>query len=122
MAHIVLGIGTSHTPMLNAPVADWSRFIERDRLRPHLTKEGQPVSYEALEKLAPASVAAELTAEVFADKHQRALGEVERLGAVVRNARLDTLIVVGDDQKELYDDATCPPCCSTVARRSATSR
>ena len=30
MAQIVLGIGTSHTPMLNAPPTDWPRFIERD--------------------------------------------------------------------------------------------
>ncbi|HET8748472.1 MAG TPA: protocatechuate 3,4-dioxygenase [Ramlibacter sp.] len=94
--------------MLNAPVGDWARFIERDRTRAHLTKEGCPVTYEELERLAPPGVQAELTPEVFADKHQRALAEVERLGAVVRNARLDTLIVVGDDQKELYDDDNMP--------------
>lgn len=108
MAKIVLGIGTSHTPMLNAPVGDWARFIERDRMRPHLTREGRPVSYDELEKLAPAEVRGQLTPDVFADKHQRALAEVERLGAVVRNAKLDTLIVVGDDQKELYDDDNMP--------------
>jgi Catalytic LigB subunit of aromatic ring-opening dioxygenase len=108
MAKIVLGIGTSHTPMLNAPVGDWARFIERDRIRPHLTKDGLPVDYEQLERLAGPQVAAQLTPEVFADKHQRALAQVERLGAVVRNARLDALIVVGDDQKELYDDDNMP--------------
>lgn len=108
MAKIVLGVGTSHTPMLNAPVGDWARFIERDRVRPHLAKDGRPVTYEELERLAPLQVAAELRPEVFADKHQRALAEVERLGAVVRNAKLDTLIVVGDDQKELYDDDNMP--------------
>lgn len=108
MARIVLGIGTSHTPMLNAPVGDWARFIERDRLRPHLTKEGRPVTYAELEQLAPPGMAAQLTPEVFADKHQRALAEVERLGAIVRNAKLDTLVVVGDDQKELYDDDNMP--------------
>lgn len=108
MAKIVLGVGTSHTPMLNAPVGDWARFIERDRIRPHLTKDGRPVTYEELERLAPPQIAAELRPEVFADKHQRALAEVERLGAVVRNAKLDTLIVVGDDQKELYDDDNMP--------------
>jgi hypothetical protein len=108
MAKIVLGIGTSHTPMLNAPVGDWAKFIERDRIRPHLTKDGRPVTYEELERLAPAAVRAELTPQAFADKHQRALAEVERLGAVVRNARLDTLIVVGDDQKELYGDDNMP--------------
>jgi hypothetical protein len=108
MAKIVLGIGTSHTPMLNAPVGDWARFIERDRIRAHLTRDGRPVDYAGLEKLAHPEIAAHLTAEVFADKHQRALAEVERLGAVVRNAKLDTLIVVGDDQKELYDDDNMP--------------
>jgi len=108
MAQIVLGVGTSHTPMLNAPVGDWGRFIERDRFRPHLTREGRPVNYDELESLAPPEVRAQLTPEVFADKHQRALAEVERLGAVVRNAKLDTLIVVGDDQKELYDDDNMP--------------
>ena len=40
MAKIVLGIGSSHTPMLNAPLGDWSRFIERDRVRAHLTEQG----------------------------------------------------------------------------------
>lgn len=108
MSQIVLGIGTSHTPMLNAPVGDWARFIERDRIRPHLSKEGRPVSYEELARLAGPEVAAQLSPEVFADKHQRALAEVERLSAVVRNARLDALIVVGDDQKELYDDDNMP--------------
>ena len=34
MAQIVLGMATSHTPMLNAPPTDWPRFIERDSRRP----------------------------------------------------------------------------------------
>lgn len=108
MAKIVLGIGTSHTPMLNAPVGDWTRFIERDRFRPHLTKDGRPLTYDELERIAAPEIAAQLAPQVLADKHQRALAEVERLGAVVRNAHLDTLIVVGDDQKELYGDDNMP--------------
>jgi 3-O-methylgallate 3,4-dioxygenase len=119
MAKIVLGIGTSHTPMLNAPSADWGRFIERDRLRPHLTKEGRPVSYDELAKLADPAIAAELTQAVFDDKHRRALAHVERLGAVVRQAKLDALIVVGDDQKELYQDDNMP---SILLYRGATIR
>ena len=108
MAKIVLGIGTSHTPMLNAPATDWGRFIERDRLRPHLTREGRPVTYAQLEALAPPDMARELTPQVFEDKHRRAMAQVERLSAVVRDARLDTLIVIGDDQKELYHDDNMP--------------
>ena len=108
MSRIVLGIGTSHTPMLNAPVSDWSRFIERDRVRPHLDKQGRPVSYEELLAQADAAMEAQLRPERLAERHARALAEVERLGAAVRNARLDALIVVGDDQKELYGDDNMP--------------
>jgi 3-O-methylgallate 3,4-dioxygenase len=108
MSRIVLGIGTSHTPMLNAPVGDWSRFIERDRLRPHLDLQGRPVTYEELLTLAPPGMERQLTPQVFADRHQRALAQVERLSAVVRNAKLDVLVVVGDDQKELYHDDNMP--------------
>ena len=38
MAKLVLGIGTSHTPMLNAPAEDWPRFIDRDGVRDFLDK------------------------------------------------------------------------------------
>ena len=108
MSNIVLGIGTSHTPMLNAPLGDWSRFIERDRGRDHLDKAGRPMNYEELLAQADPQMGAQLTPEVFALRHKAALAHVERLGAIVRNANLDTLIVVGDDQKELYDDDNMP--------------
>lgn len=108
MAKIVLGIGTSHTPMLNAPPQDWGRFVELDRLRPHLTRDGRPVNYAELEKLAPPEMAAQLTQEVFERKHLQAMAQIERLGALVRKAELDALIVVGDDQKELYHDDNMP--------------
>jgi Catalytic LigB subunit of aromatic ring-opening dioxygenase len=108
MAQLVLGIGSSHTPMLNAPLGDWSRFIERDRGRAHLDKQGNPMSYAELEASVGDAYAKELTPQVFADRHSRALGEVEKLGVVMREARLDTLIIVGDDQKELYDTDNMP--------------
>jgi 3-O-methylgallate 3,4-dioxygenase len=94
--------------MLNAPVEDWSRFIERDRIRPHLDKTGRPVTYEELLAQAPPDMGKELQPAVFADRYQRAMAAVERLGAIVRDARLDVLVVVGDDQKELYGDANMP--------------
>lgn len=119
MARIVLGIGTSHTPMLNAPVDDWLRFIERDRMRPHLTKEGLPATYAQLEALAPPGIRDELAPAVLADKHRRAFAEVERLGQLIRAAALDTLIVVGDDQKELYGDDNMP---AVLLYRGATIR
>lgn len=108
MAHIVLGIGTSHTPMLNAPLEVWPRFVERDRMRPHLSKAGEPRTYAELAAEADPAILKEITPEVFAQRHAAALAQVERLGEVIRAARLDTLIVVGDDQKELYHEGNMP--------------
>ena len=54
MAKIVLGLGTSHTPMLLASDETLERFIETDQKIKHRDKEGRPVTYgELLEKADP---------------------------------------------------------------------
>ncbi len=108
MARIVLGIGTSHTPMLNAPAEDWPRFIDRDGVRDFLDKEGRPATYAELLDRAEPHVAAELTPERFAARHEAAQAGVEHLKAALRRAELDALIVLGDDHKELYGDDNMP--------------
>src|SRR5689334_7613992 len=108
MARLVLGIGASHTPMLNAPAEDWPRFIDRDGVRDFLDKEGRPASYAELLARAEPHVAAELTPERFAARHTEAQAGVTRLREAVRRAELDALIVVGDDHKELYRDDNLP--------------
>jgi 3-O-methylgallate 3,4-dioxygenase len=108
MARIVLGIGSSHTPMLNTKLDDWPRFIELDRLRQHLDKQGSPVSYDQLLALAGERVARELTPEVLTQRYHGALRHVEALGAALLRAKLDALVIVGDDQKELYQTDNLP--------------
>ena len=108
MARIVLGIATSHTPMLNAPAEDWPRFIDRDAVRDFLDKDGRPATYAELLARAEPSIAAELTPERFAARHASAQQGVEHLRAAIRRAELDALIVVGDDHKELYQDDNLP--------------
>jgi Catalytic LigB subunit of aromatic ring-opening dioxygenase len=108
MAKIVLGIATSHTPMLNAPAEDWPRFIDRDATREFLDKDGEPATYDDLLRRADPAVAAELTPERFAARHKEAQAAVERLRQAVRRAELDALIVVGDDHKELYHADNLP--------------
>lgn len=108
MAKIVLGIGSSHTPMLNAPVEDWPRFIERDRLRPHLDKNGRAISYDDLEKQAGLAMLEQLHPDLLAQRHSGAMLCIERLSGVIRQAQLDVMVILGDDQKELYHDHNMP--------------
>jgi hypothetical protein len=109
MAQIVLGIGTSHTPMLNAPPTDWPRFYERDSKRTNLLDtEGRLTSYDEQLKHAPSGIAAEIAPERMQARHAAVEGAMARLGDYLREARLDTLIVVGDDQDELYHPDNMP--------------
>src|SRR5262249_29176075 len=64
MARIVLGMGTSHTPMLNAPPEDWPRFYERDSRRTNLLDvDGNLTTYEVQLKRAPADIDAQIAPE-----------------------------------------------------------
>jgi 3-O-methylgallate 3,4-dioxygenase len=108
MAKIVLGIATSHTPMLNTPAKDWPSFIDRDGVRQFLDKEGDPASYGELLTRADPRAAPELTPERFVARHDKAQTAVEELKRAVRRAELDALIIVGDDQKELFYEDHLP--------------
>ena len=108
MARIILGLGTSHTPMLNVGVGDWLRFEDLDRRRSHLHKDGRPATYDELLAGAPASMRAELAPEKLARRHAEAMAALDRLHRALTAAKPDAVVVVGDDQKELYHDDHMP--------------
>jgi len=108
MARIVLGIGTSHTPMLNCGVDEWQRFIERDSLRAHLDKEGRPASYADLLRNADPRMGELIRRDRLEARHAAAAAAMQRIRDTLKAARLDTLIVVGDDQNELYHEDNLP--------------
>jgi hypothetical protein len=85
MAQIVLGIGTSHTPMLNAAADEWPLFEELDRQRAHLHKDGRHATYDdELLAIAPPWLRAELAPEKLAKRHGEAMAAVNRLHAAAR--------------------------------------
>ena len=108
MASIVFGAGTSHTPMLNAAAEEWPLFEQLDRQRAHLHKDGRRATYEDLLAVAPPSLRAELAPERHAWRHGEATAAVSRLRDGLAAAKLDAVIVVGDDQKEIYHEANMP--------------
>jgi 3-O-methylgallate 3,4-dioxygenase len=108
VARIVLGLGTSHTPMLNMGVEDWPKFEELDRRRAHLHPDGRPATFDELLARAPSSMQAEIAPESLAQRHAEAMAALDRLHRTLTEAKLDAIIIVGDDQKELYHDDHMP--------------
>ena len=108
MGGVVLGIGTSHSPMLNASLDEWVRFAPRDPTLRYLDREGEPISYEALLARAAGRFDGECTREKFAARLRDAHAALDRLAGEIGRARPDALVIVGDDQKELFLDHNLP--------------
>src|SRR6516164_533005 len=102
MARIVLGLGTSHTPMLLASDETLPRFLETDQTIRHRDKEGRPVTYGDLLEAADPKLAHMVAPEHLVARQNVARAAVRHLRDAVSAAALDALIVFGDDQNESY--------------------
>lgn len=101
MATIVGGLGTSHSPQLSMPAANWADRANWDRTTPLF-------SFEAAAALAPEDIHDELTAEVVKSKHARCQSALELLHRTYLDLNPDVVVVVGDDQNEMFLDDGIP--------------
>ncbi|MEA2775376.1 MAG: hypothetical protein QOF90_782 [Acetobacteraceae bacterium] len=109
MARIVLGLGTSHTPMLLVDGSDLPRYEENDRRLSLLDLAGDPISFDVLLAKASGRYDRQVSAEHLVGRHQAAHGAMAGLSDALGSAALDALIVIGDDQKEMLRGEQSPP-------------
>jgi len=125
MTRIVVGGGTSHTPMLLAADDTLPRFFETDRNIAHRDREGRPVSYGDLLQQADSRLADMVLPENLVARQNVARAAAQRLRQAVK-ASADALIVLGDDQNENYLE-DCRPmfavyCGKTIRNGVASTR
>jgi len=109
MAEIVFGLGTSHTPQMSSTVEMWEDHAKRDQSNPELLAgDGEYWKYDDLLKVADPGLAAELTDEVWNQRYERAQECVDILAKALADARPDVVVIIGDDQEELFDDGGTP--------------
>ena len=109
MADIVLAIGTSHSPLLNSPAEDYPKHAAIDASgRKLLDKNGKPTTYGALLEQADPSIKEQIAPKVLEERSARCTANIEKLGTMLADARLDTLIIIGDDQHEQFFDDNMP--------------
>jgi catalytic LigB subunit of aromatic ring-opening dioxygenase len=102
MAKIVLGLGSSHTPMLLASDETLPRFQETDQRIKHRDKEGQPATYAELLERADPKMADMVAPTELVARQNKARAAGAHLSKVLNAANLDALIVMSDDQDEAY--------------------
>jgi 3-O-methylgallate 3,4-dioxygenase len=109
MARIVAAFGSSHSPALNSPAEDFAGHARRDeQYLHHLDREGRKVSYEDLLRSADSKIKDEIGPAKIGKRVDACRKHLDRLAGSIAGARLDALIVVGDDQREQYLDDNLP--------------
>ncbi len=109
MAKLVLGIGSSHSPLLNSPPEDYPKHAEIDASgRKLLDREGNPRTFGELVAAADPAIAQQITPDVLAQRASLCTAHIERLESAITDACLDALIIIGDDQNEQYFDDNVP--------------
>ena len=109
MAQIVLGLGTSHSPQLSTPAELWSQHGERDQRNPDLRRpDGRVCSYTELAAAAGSTFQGELTSHTWQTRHAACQKGLAQLAQTLADVAPDSLIIIGDDQKELFQDDNMP--------------
>jgi hypothetical protein len=110
MANLVLGLGTSHSPQLNLRPDVWAVRAEEDKRNPMLYRvpDGAHVTYEELLTTADPSIQKQLGEEVFQRRYEANERGIAMVAAALEEAAPDVLVMVGDDQREVFQDDNMP--------------
>ena len=108
MAKIVLGIGTSHGPLLSTPPDMWNLRAEWDKKQLHPFR-GREYTYEELKaERRGENLAAQITPEERRRRYDACQRAIEQLAQIWAAAKPDVAVIFGNDQMELFSKELIP--------------
>jgi hypothetical protein len=109
MAQLIFACGTSHTPLLSMDAADWEARARNDRANQRLVDNlGRTCSYDQLAADVGDIYAEEAVPERWTDHARSAQLALDRLAKDLDEAAPDVVVVIGDDEHELFSAANMP--------------
>ncbi|HTW24356.1 MAG TPA: hypothetical protein VMD78_12195 [Candidatus Baltobacteraceae bacterium] len=108
MAKVVLGIGSSHGPMLSTPPDMWHLRAEADRKNPKHFYRGRPYDYNALLAARRPGFAEAIAPEEMQRRYDLCQKCLDKLADKFAEVRPDAVVIVGNDQRELFTDENTP--------------
>ena len=111
MAEIVLGVASSHSPIVNLPYEKWPEYASRDPGNPALIapySQGKRVTYDDLLAHADPKLSNVLTMDVFQQQYETLQNGIATLSQTLLDCNPDVIVAVGDDQDEIYFDDNYP--------------
>jgi len=111
LAEIVLGVGTSHSPMLSIPGELWNEYGAEDHERADLAypPDGRVLTYDEGVRHVDASIRAKVgTTAEFVAQFARCREALGALADEFTRAKPDVVVIVSDDQEEWFFDSLMP--------------
>ena len=112
MARIVLGLGTSHSPVLStADHREWAVYAQGDYRHRELVHPGtgRSVTYEELEAIAPPEVRdRDISEPVFKRQYDACQAAIAELARTVQAVKPDVTVIISDDQDEMFFEDNMP--------------
>src|ERR1700684_4137419 len=108
MAEIVLGIGSSHGPLLSTPPEQWDLRAQADRENKKHFYRGKTYDYETLLRERTPGFAAEVTVESRRERFVQCHRAMEVLAEKFKEAAPEAVVIVGNDQREFFDEGLTP--------------
>jgi len=109
LAQLIAGFATSHTPILALAADEWEQRALNDRKNPFLwDMEGVHRSYDDIAARVGNRYADRAVPGLWQQQYDAAQRDLDRLAATLENAAPDVLIIVGDDEQELFSLANFP--------------
>ncbi len=108
MAEIVLGIGTSHGPLLSTPPEQWDLRAKADRANKAHYYRGKTYDYESLLKERAPGFAKEAELDVRRERFARCQKALDAVGKKFKETAPDAFVIVGNDQREIFSDDLTP--------------
>jgi hypothetical protein len=123
MARLIAGFATSHTPMLAMNTDEWEVRSLNDRNNPELyDTAGVLRTYAELEGIVGDRYAALATPSRWNDQYEASQRELDRLAAALEAAAPDVLVIVGDDEQELFKLSNFPAFAVFYGERATTKK
>ena len=109
MARLVAAFGSSHSTMLFSSLENWQGLFDHvDCKAPISDFDGTRRSFDELLMATPPTEVEKISKNAIVQRHQIANAAMDRLEADLTAAELEVLIIIGDDQREIFQDSCRP--------------
>jgi hypothetical protein len=109
VAQIVLGMATSHGPMLSTPPEQWGQRVVADKANKAHAYQGRTCTFDELVALrAGEGIAQQLSLETWREKHAACRRALATMAQVFDRVRPDVAVIFGNDQMEIFTEENIP--------------